>query len=298
MLLRIRTCPRLAAAMKAAVLGLGVLALSACDRRPETKRPPDPAETSSPAQVLTPPLPPPPVSRAELLQAIDAARSAYAAGQAAADGELAGRRFAVRQAFGCRGASASETVVDPGVSAGVASWAWGREQQTIEISLTPADWTGATVLTGEGKLWEAVEGYWLTRPWLRTDGCPAGAASPADADGMTPPDPDASAGHATLISGLAAVFEQGGSRVGRRDGKAFTLVLRGDLPPAARATGYRLVLEGRFSKFPDGRAIRCHSPSVDQAPVCVAAAKVDRIAFEDADGKLLKRGQPYVDTPA
>ena len=49
------------------------------------------------------------------------------------------------------------------------------------------------------------------------------------------------------------------------------------------AKGYRLVLEGRFAAFPDGRSIHCRAETPDQRPLCIAAAQLDRVAFEDAD---------------
>jgi hypothetical protein len=61
----------------------------------------------------------------------------------------------------------------------------------------------------------------------------------------------------------------------------------GDQPPAAPVQGYRLVLEGRMAAFADGRAIRCRSDMRDQRPVCIGAFQLDRVAFEDTDGKML-----------
>jgi hypothetical protein len=84
------------------------------------------------------------------------------------------------------------------------------------------------------------------------------------------------------------MFAKDSSRVSRRDGKPFTATLRGDDALAAPVDGYRLVIEGRFAAFSDGRTIRCTASSPDQAPVCIAAAEVDRVAFEDPDGKVLK----------
>jgi hypothetical protein len=56
----------------------------------------------------------------------------------------------------------------------------------------------------------------------------------------------------------------------------------------APARGFRLVIEGRLTDFPTGHAIRCRAPSAEARPICVAAAQVDRVAFEDADGRLLR----------
>ena len=57
--------------------------------------------------------------------------------------------------------------------------------------------------------------------------------------------------------------------------------------------GYRVVLEGRFASFPDGRAIRCRAASIDQRPVCIAAVQLDRVAFEDgSSGTVLSEWRP------
>ena len=137
------------------------------------------------------------------------------------------------------------------------------------------------VAGGDGA-WEAVEGFWLSRPWLASDDCPAPKIGPATA-------PAGAAATATApVAGLASVFKAEGSRVGRRDGRAYELTLRGEPVPEPPIGGYRLLLEGRFVGFPDGRTIHCQSPGVDAEPVCVAAAEVDRVAIEDASGKLLR----------
>ena len=72
----------------------------------------------------------------------------------------------------------------------------------------------------------------------------------------------------------------------------FTLRPENDGALAAPAHGFRLVIEGRLTVFPDGRAVRCQATSVDVRPVCIVAGEVDRVAFEDADGKLLREWRP------
>lgn len=289
MLQPIRTWPRRAPVTMASVLLLGAVSLVACERPAEpAPAPKAPVAAVAPPPAVAAPLSPPLVVRTELLAAITAARAAYAAGQPDASAALTGRRFTLRQAFGCTGAAEFGAPSEALFIAGAARLAWGRDHKTLEISLAPADWTTAPVLAGE-TAWEAAEGYWLTRPWLQTEGCPAAAALSA-----SPPHPEAasapvlSTNPTRFESGLAAVFAKEGSRVSRRDGKPFSFSLRGEAPLAPHAGGYRLVIEGRFTSFSDGRTIRCTSSSPDLAPVCIAAAEVDRVAFEDADGKLLK----------
>ena len=88
----------------------------------------------------------------------------------------------------------------------------------------------------------------------------------------------------------AAHFLDGAPEYRRMHGHSFyaEVTLRGEPVPEPPIGGYRLLLEGRFVGFPDGRTIHCQSPGVDAEPVCVAAAEVDRVAIEDASGKLLR----------
>jgi hypothetical protein len=94
--------------------------------------------------------------------------------------------------------------------------------------------------------------------------------------------------------GIAAVFEAGGSRIGRRNGRAYTFTVRSQngevlTPPAG---GYRLLLEGRVVGFLGGRAIRCRAPGPDHRPVCVTAVQLDKVAFEDATGGVISEWRP------
>lgn len=257
------------------------LALSACQRPADPPKPEPPA-----AKAVAPPtlsLPPPAVDRAELLRALDTASSAYAAGRPDESPALAGRRFVIRQSFGCDGPTSREALPQPGLAA----WTVDAKNQTIELTLRPTDWTSWAPSADAESSWEAIEGFWLNRPWLRAEGCPA----PRDTSAASPSPPSPLASRQT--AGLAAVFEKGGSRSARRDGKPFTHTMRAeDGPPTAPTGGYRVVLEGRFVAFPAGRAIRCRAENPDERPVCIAAARIDRIAFEDAEGQLLTEWRP------
>ena len=282
------------------VTALTGFALAGCEQKP-------PPPQSKPAEVAPPlvqVLPPPNIERATFLQALDAAASAYAAGRTDTPEALAGRRFVLRQPFGCAGPLPAMAERKPGQ----ASLRWGPKQQSLELGLQPADWTKSPIVAGLSA-WEAVEGFWLARPWLRTDACPASLppatagsdpvsaaptpltapaplAGPApNADAPTPP--TTALPLAPLTVGIAAVYPEGGSRLDRRDGRAFRHTVRGDATLQAPQDGYRLVLEGRFTTFPGGGAIECHAPGPDVRPVCIAAAEVDRIAFEDARGQVL-----------
>lgn len=284
------------------VAPLAILALSPllawCDRAPEA--PPAPAQTASPPPtvVLDSDL-----NRAAVLAALNEAGSALADGRTI-DAPLTGRTVSVRLPFGCQGPDATTA---PG---------WPRlirnPDQTLTLSVMPEDLLGTTfapaVTPGAADPWDAIEGFWIPRPWSQADACaPAlnamasGPATPAPDPAPEGDEPDASAPQTRpalpleRTAGLAAVFETGGSRLGRRQGQAYAYVIRGDkkAAPAPAAAGYALRLEGRLIAFADGRAIHCRQTSPDQRPACIAALRLDRLAFEDgATGALLSEWRP------
>lgn len=263
----------------AVALTASALILAACQRQ----EPP----ATAPATVEPPPIivvaPPPVLDRAGVLQAMDVAASAYAEGREASGETLAGRRFLVRQAFGCGGS------VDPAVSPiedGTGGLVRGEKAAAPRLTLTPADWTPALPSAEGAGAWEAAEGFWLTWPWLRAEGCPRPAAAPIEAEGVAAAAPAPASPQSV---GLAAVFDAEGSRLGRRKGRAYEFILRGEgqAAPTLDARGYRLVLEGRMAAFADGQAIRCRASGPDQRPVCVAAVRLERVAFETGGGQML-----------
>lgn len=266
----------------ACALVLAAPMLAHCDRQRQTPEPEPEAEaTAAPA---APAAPLGPLTRGDLLQAMDQAASAFAAGGSRSSSDpLVGRAFEILSPFGCGGLQAAGVQPAPATE-GLAQAQWGPEGRTIVLSLTPADWSASTLLStgAAGSNWEAAEGLWVPRPWLRTGGCPSVARDPLQT-APSPPSPQ--------TVGLAAVFETGSSRLGRRDGRAYRHVIRGegDAPPAPSASGYRLKLAGRVVGFPNGQAIRCSAQGVDQRPVCVAAVQLDEVAFEAAEGAVLSR---------
>jgi hypothetical protein len=251
------------------------LLLASCDRD-EPVAPPPPVPAAGP--LATAPLNPP-LDRRALLSAVSQAAARYAAGAApAAAGPLVGRQFDIRLAFGCEGAEASPA---DGAGDGLARWSWGPDRETIRLSLTPGDWARSALIADAGSnQWEAVEGFWVARPWMPADGCPSIPADPLASGPVAPSPPTV---------GLAAVFETGGSRLGRRNGRAYTHTIRpaGDAPLTAPDAGYGIRLQGRVAAFPDGRAIRCRAANPNQRPVCVAAVQLDRVAFETPAGQTL-----------
>ncbi|OWK28316.1 hypothetical protein [Sphingomonas mucosissima] len=273
----------------AATLSLAASTLGGCDRRA-----PDPVTTNAQSETARPSptpaapaisAPSPALTRSDLIAAANQAASAYAGGEELASPDpLVGRNFAVRLPFGCKGPAPNASPEQ--VSDGLASWAWGADQKTIRLRMMPGDWTRSATLGNAGSAeWEAVEGFWIPRPWSLAETCPSIKADPLQTDV-----PAASA--QTL--GIAAVFDAGGSRLGRRNGRAYEYVIRsaGDDPLPAPKQGFRMLLEGRVSSFPSRRAVECRAPGPDQRPVCIIAVQLDRVAYEDAEGGTLSEWRP------
>lgn len=263
--------------LSVAAAACSALMLVQCDRaeRIETV----PAEPVATPAAPTPAGPAPALTREDLILAMEQAASAYASGQTPTGDSLSGRRFSIRLAFGCDGprTNAADAAGD-----GLARWSWDEDRRSIRLSLAPGDWAESALVVGAGggAAWEAVEGFWIPRPWLKSDACPGQTVDPLQAG---------AAGASPQTVGLAAVFGPDSSRLGRRDGRAYVHTIRpeGDAVLIPPPDGYRLVLEGRASAFPDSRAIHCRAPGPDSRPVCVMAATLDRVAFEDASGRQL-----------
>jgi hypothetical protein len=222
---------------------------------------------ASPAPQI--PVLPPALGRGELLSAVSQVASAAAGGRAypTAAADLAGRRFALRLPFGCGGPPPA-----------AAALRYSLDAQTLRLSARPESWGGsllARALIGQA---EAVEGFWLSRPWLLTEDCPAPPQAPSPLD-ATPSAPETVA--------IAQVFEPGGSRLLRRGGKAYEATKKLDGGPVPGPAGLRLVLEGRLTAGDGHRPIRCFSARSDRPPVCMVIVELDRVAFETPDGDML-----------
>lgn len=272
-----------------------------CQRAPEPAA--SPAPSPAPRVVIDSTL-----NRAALLGALTEAGSALADGRDR-DAGLGGRTVSVRLPFGCSGP-------DDAVAAGLPRLIRNPDGG-LTLTVTPEDLkalaSGGVASAGGTGLhqWDAIEGFWIARPWSGLEACPSPAVmeTPPTPTGLVTTETDksgpaeAAAGtplpHQILperTAGLAAVVEADGSRLGRRQGQAYAHVIRGEkgaaIPPAPG--GYALRLEGRLTTFADGRAVKCVQRDAESRPVCVAALRLDRLAFEDgATGALLSEWRPH-----
>lgn len=271
---------------------MAALLLAGCER--ET-----PAPDGTPAPVQNPvPVAPTALGRAEIVAALALAASAHAAGAEPGDAAtIAGRTFSIRLPFGCFGPAGEPG--SQGLSGdGLAGWRWDEDRRAQVLSLTPADWTRSDDLLAPDADpdWERVDGYWIARPWLADETCPAATLARPQAerevdDAETTP---ARPAPAPFTAGLAAIRTEEASRLGRGDGEPYRFVVRGEgeAAPSVPEGGYRVLLEGRIGAFPDGHPVRCSSEGPNSRPVCIAAIVLDRVAFEAADGQQLSEWRP------
>ncbi len=249
-------------------------------RMPEAT-PPPPVKVEPPAPVVAaqPPKPAPVVqpilTRDDLIREANLAASSFAASglQPATSAALIGKRFAVSIPFGCGGFQNSLSNPQLGVS-------YDAEKQSITLTARPGTWTTLPLIQGLGSAEiDAVEGFWIPRPWTSARDCPPPMDNPAPA---TPTPPTAQ------TIGLAQIFEVGGSRVSRHAERPYIFTRK--IPPgdnAALTSSYRLVLEGRITGFGKDSALRCWMEAPDHHPVCLFAVTLDRVAFEDEQGKQI-----------
>lgn len=256
-------------------VGIVVIVLvAALLSRPGPKTPAPAPPAPSPPPRATPPAPEPIVGRSELIRAAGTLAAAYAAdGDTAglANDPMEGQRFALRLPFGCEGPQAR-------TGAAQAYYEYDPAKRTVRLVARPANWTALPMIQdakGSGNV-EAAEGFWVSQPWSPAERCPTPRDRPTAA-APTPPAPE------TL--GLVRLFTAADTRVGRRAERPYEHVVRlgEDMPPPL-FQGYRLVLEGRFTAFADGRVAHCWSETPGHRPICVYAVQLDRVAFETGDG--------------
>lgn len=219
-----------------------------------------------PARQITLPQPRHVFDRERLLLAVAHARSLIAAGEddRAAQQELDGQRFELRIRFGCGAPPTEERASNPSVR-------FNPEDRTVEVTAAPnVDFANPLVAQLAGTGVEAAEGFWLQRPWLLRPACGQGLGA---GDAASPPQ-----------VGIAQFFTPDDSRVGRRNERSYTTLVRlRDPDDPQRPQGYDLVLAGRLRAGPAGRVIRCASPHPGTMPVCLISAEFDRVLIEDVE---------------
>lgn len=265
------------------------------------------------------------VDRAQLLRAMADAASAAASGtdDSSAQAALEGRQFILKMPIGCGAQGKAAT-----------SWTYDAKSQRLELSATPdidlervrrigllpapveaeASATETETAAAEGDLTdkmkadrraaakasdvEAVDGFWVPRPWLMVDSCPVASADtqteptetmdPANTESapkevlprpvMALPEP---------AFGIAHFYTAREPRTGRRGGQAYSITRRVTEGEQFDPASLRLVMRGRLGAGPGGKVIQCAATNPDAHPRCIVSATFDRVSFENADGSVV-----------
>jgi hypothetical protein len=237
-----------------------------------------PVAAPAPKPAPEPAVPKGVLGRADLIALAAKAADAAADGRepvpqvAAADG----RRFELRLPFGCSGPSGED-------SSAALRWRHDPEDQALRIHAAPVTWTaqdwwGPDAAAGV----EAVEGFWIARPWTSSEACPAGddRSAAAGAEPVTLPGQ-------TLAVGQ--IFFTEGARGGRRDGRPYETVVRIPEDELDVSAGFRLRISGRIARTRNAGPVLCRQPGgPEQRPICLVSVVIDEVAIENpATGKTL-----------
>ena len=291
----------------AAATAIALLPLAACERQPATDDTPiENASAGNEAAERTPILPVArKMDREALLLAVNRAASAAAAGvdDAAAQGDLDGSEFSFAIRAGCdftlpadaeatgesgtprspprpksvpaaappRGAAPAE---EAGPSLTVD---YDPEAERLRFRAIP-DFSldAAPPALVAGGPYEAVEGFWIARPWLLTPACPASRG------GQSPP-----AGPERVVA-IAQFFTAGDARTHRRSERAYEWVTR--IAPEALPSPnlFDFVLTGRLQAQPGRKVVTC-AAEADARPVCLISARITEARLERPGGEVLAR---------
>lgn len=180
-----------------------------------------------------------------------------------------GARFSLGIAFGCAGPLADGDRTGTG-------WRYDPTAGALRLQVAPVrwpltDWRPQDAPVGV----EAIEGFWIPRPWTGSETCPA-RTEPASVPGIE------AVTLAGQTLGVGQVFTEASPRSGQRD-KPYAAVLRVQ-PEAVRTEhGFRLRLTGRIAAMPGGEAVQCRQPGgPEQRPICLVAATFDEVTVENA----------------
>lgn len=242
---------------------IAIVVLPACKREQVADDEPRVIASASvpqPAPAAPPSLRLLPVTRADLLGAVAAAADATAAGKALpeANRQLASRTFELHLPFGCNAG------LDSSFDAGRA---------VLRVTARPERW-GKDSPVGKAagaQPVDAIEGFWIDRPWTTADTCPPEAASAPS----KPSEPVV----APQTVAIAQFFAPEASRTAQRKDRPYTYtgkVKPGDDVPEA----IRLRLSGRITGFSDGQPVHCVQANPTERPTCVVAVELTGVAFE------------------
>jgi len=269
------------------------------------------------APMITLPTERPMLSRADFLSLAGKAADAVASGAPVPQEvrDAAGRRFDLVMPVGCD-APSEERKDRP-------SWSYDESRGRLRITIPAITWEPADWRLGDTPKINAIEGFWITRPWTSSDTCPPPVALPTPADqpaeasaqeaapkeratkeqtgpdSDTQPTPPAAAAddaapaplapRARETLAVAQFFLDNGTSGIRRMGRPYSIITRIAPDQLKAAQGFRIRLTGRIDRVPGGDPVQCTQPlGRDNPPSCVIATVLDEVRVENpATGAVL-----------
>ncbi|GGE84733.1 hypothetical protein [Sphingomonas prati] len=183
--------------------------------------------------------------------------------------DMIARPFSIALPFGCDGAATEG-------SDAAMRWTYDAAAGALRIHVAPSAWLPADWWPrGAPDGVEALEGFWVARPWTSSETCPADQ-DPVAATGAEP---------VTLPGQTLAVgqiFGPESGRQGRREGSPYTTVLRVKPEEVQADQGFRVRLIGHIAAAPDGAPVVCQQVGgAEQRPVCLVATSLDEVRIEN-----------------
>jgi hypothetical protein len=287
-----------------AAVCVAIVALASCGGGSDKDNTASNAQQPAPVPVTPIPLPQPPLDREQLLIAAEHAASNFAAGidDGSRQRALADQKFELRIRFGCGGPTGEDAATPFG-------WSFDKETSALKVraaqSLSKKD-PPVAAIAGPG--FEAVEGFWVQRPWRFSAVCPQppqqpqqqpakqpGGKTPAEqgeASPAAPPKPKPAPTEKKAAApeektpphaiGIGQFFTATDPRTMRRSGRPYEATKKLDVAMAPKG-GFDLVLTGRLKALPDGRVIACTWPDGANRPSCVISAEFGKISIERVD---------------
>lgn len=222
------------------------------------------------------------LGRADILAAVAAAADEVSAGKSLPKSnlELANRSFELTMPIAC----------EDGATGGWGSWSFDPSTKVLRVNFSRQNWAAVPIFAdlANGQPFETAEGFWIERPWTRSEQCPAPVGSTAKPETPEKADPETAQAippvQAAPDNRLALVeyFSSDAPRKLLRGKRpyAYTAKLPKDTEPAPRA--FRVRIEGRITAFGDGQPVHCVNRQTSQPPVCAVAVEFGKTTLVDA----------------
>lgn len=219
-----------------------------------------------------------PVGRAELLAAAALAADEVAAGNALPkeNRTLVDRTFELRLPFGCGGSTATD----------LGEWSVDPKARVLRINARPQAWGEDPTIKAlaDGITYDAAEGFWIERPWTRSENCPK--PLPVEAASALPvqdPAPVAARDDVPMHTlAIVQYFSPDAPRTLRRGSRPYSYTGKVPETETVGANGFRLKLVGRIRAYGDGQPIHCVVASHLRPPVCAASVEFTQVVLEEA----------------